>query len=163
MFLFRDKTSIEVIFGVITCWASNKGQETEQETDNVFLHNSQHNGGVPPPPPRTAKSICVFCLFRWVHTWTASEPHAGVCRWKTHQQFRLSGTGRWCSAGQHNTYSRMHRKPDGRGGTKRQVGWTKDQLVVKLEQPAFGPAGKVRQEWFRNVYSPQQTRAWIMH
>lgn len=48
-------------------------------------------------------------------------------------------------------------------GTAQRVRWTKDQLVVKYEQPACGLSVKDRQEWRRNVYSPQQTRAWIMH
>lgn len=134
---------------------------TIHSTMEKFLHDMC--GCATPPAPPEQPSWYVRSASRWEHTWTASQPHAAVCRWKTHQQLWLSSMGRWRRAGQRNTRVRMHRQPGGRDCTERRVRWTKDQLVVKYEQPACGLSVKGRQEWRRNVYSPQQTQAWIMH
>lgn len=79
------------------------------------------------PPEQPSCSGC--SIFRWEHTWTACQPHPGVCRWKTSRQVWLPVTGRWCSATQHK-HLQMH-AARWISCTMWRVNWIKDRLAVK--------------------------------
>lgn len=116
---------------------SNEARENKQNKNQPTFFVSMHSTMEKflddvckqPPPEQPSCSGC--STFGWEHTWTACQPHAGVCRWKTYQQVWLSVTRRWCSAAQHK-HMQMHAA---RWSIckMQQEDWIKDHLVVKLE------------------------------